>query len=92
MLDKQNRIIISHKFDEVSIRKGSTINIYYDRNENLFFIDDFEDCNYFLIARRKVDNKNRFFVPSQVYETYGTKKIMCGIKDSKIYLLPMNEA
>ena len=85
-LDKHNRIIISKSYGDLG---GKVLHLYYEKNEEWFYLTEEENSDDFFVSDRKVDLKNRVTIPLVVREAYKTQKMFVVQKGSRYYLMPV---
>ena len=90
MLDKEGRIMIPEEFRESYQAKGN-VYIYYDEEDNRFFILPEEVHHLYMVAIRKLDSKGRFFLPKVIKKMYKTKSMLIVSQEKILLLLPLKE-
>lgn len=88
MLDKQGRFIVPK---ELKVPNTGEVFFYYSLEEKLFYILFEKVSNEFLIGIRKIEKKNRVYIPKQIVEIYETENILIAEKSKRIYLIPLEK-
>ena len=90
MVDNQGRIRIPDEFLVPKSDKRKAY-FYYSPEEELFYLLFQEDTEGFLTAIRNVENKNRVYVPKEIFKMYCSKSILLAKKGNRYYLLPLKK-